>query len=218
MASFLMRTVVTCTFTLSCVPIQSLDYVKERYHRFMLGNQLYQVLQDKVEEKKCDLLKTNAAVRVVLAENAYQMPFWVSMLNNVSPHESLFSYAFHLYTVMQNVLDVVESRLKTQFSTIAIASLDMRRNMDFVLISRDETVAATQIADNVKAVKNILNDYKAAVKKSKATPDDITRMENAIDAGLERIAKAEPRLTRIERWHRTMKREQFERYIAQYCK
>lgn len=218
MASFLVRTTVLCVFTFSCVPIQSLDYVKERYHRFMLGNQLYQVLQDKVNEKQCKVLQTNAAVRVVLAENAYAMPFWVSILNNVSPYESLFSYAFNLYTVMQNVLDVIESKLKAQFPTIATASLDMRRNMDFVLISRDETITEKQIAGNIATVKNILNEYKVAVKKSGAAQDDITRMENSIDAGLARIAKAEPRLTRIERWHRTMKRERFERYIAQYCK
>lgn len=218
MASSLMRTVFFCVFTLSYVPVQSLDYVKERYHRFMLGGQLYQVLQDKVAEQKCELLKTNAAIRVVLAENAYQAPAWVSILNNVSPYESLFSYAFNLYTVMQNVLDVVEGRLKSAFPTISIASSDMRRNMGFVLISRNESLTAEQIAQNIDAVKKILKDYKAAVVQSGPTQDTITRMANAIDAGLERIAKAEPRLTRIERWHRTMKREQFEWYIAQYCK
>jgi hypothetical protein len=63
-----------------------------------------------------------------------------------------------------------------------------------------------------------LNSYKQEVASSPVSDAEKTRTANSIDVGLERIAKAEKRLTRIERWHRTMKREQFERYIAQYCK
>lgn len=202
----------------SVTSIQSFDYLKERYARFMLGNTLYQVLQDRVADGKCDSLKNSAEVRKVVAENRYVAPFWVKALNRVSSYESLVDYATNLYRVAVNVLDVIEEKLKKAFPNLNSLSTAVRGNMDFVLIGRAQDIDQQQIEGNIQQVRDVLNRYKADVLQSQISQDDKTRLANAIDVGLENIKNAEPRLTQLERWHREMQIERFNRYVSRYCK
>jgi hypothetical protein len=217
MKKFLKQSLVAVCLVVTCFPLQSLDYFKERYDRFMLGNELYQILQDKVAEDKCSVLKDRAD-RVVFAENVYSTPLWISWFNYVSPYESLFSYAFNLYTIAANVLQVVEKEMKQLLPQLSMMSLTVRGNMDFVLVGHIKEIDEEQIAANIQTVKDILKRYKKEVAGSAIPQKDKTRISNSIDAGLGRIEKAAQRLTRIERWHRNMKRERFDDYVMRYCK
>ncbi len=212
-ASVSIATVLVASF----IPIQSFNFM-ELYHRYMLGSQLYQILQDRVKAGKCQALKNQPEVRKVVVENAYAAPLWVRVLNRVSLYEPLLDHAFSLYTVAENVLNIVEKRLKDTPAQFSSLSTDVRGNMDFVLIGRDESVTQDQIAGNIETVKNILALYKKEVLASQLSEEEETRLLNSIDVGLEHIKNAEPRLTGVERWHREKQIERFNNYVSQYCK
>lgn len=225
--SFVFLSVAT-VLVANVTSLQSFDYFKERYQRMMLGNVLYQVLQDKVAAGQCSMLKEKANRQAIadeiLASNDYAVPFWVAMFKRVSPYESLFSYAHNVYRVVLQVLDDVENNLKVNFSTIKATSSELREFMRFIVdrgdagLYPDSDEFEKQIASNVENAKLILTRYQADIKASQENDERKKPVLSAIDRGLNLINNAARRLTWLERKHREMQMKRFDDYISRYCK
>lgn len=132
--------------------IYSLDLINRKYQEWMLGTAVQEKIASYLQDKdKCSLLSKPEFARV-LVENNYQAPWWVKIGRSVPVKESTFSYAFDIYTVIKNVLDVVFDSLKKINNQVSqdvlwdlhVKKRDLETQLNIVINSPTEDIEITQ--------------------------------------------------------------------------
>ncbi len=153
-----------------------LNQWKKSYDSWWLIKPLQDAIQEKQNNAKCSDL-ANPQIRDTMLENNYQAPQWVKWFSFISPQESLFDYAFDIYQIIQNILNVVFNQVDTIRNNPGLAEESKQILLDIYL----KKGALESILQLVLASqnRNIEVDQKDIEKNTKSA---IKLLNNLIDA------------------------------------